>query len=512
MKNFWLFVALGCLALGCRRSATDPGGLPVAGWHFVGGTALATQKTAPVLAEALSHPKAAPVLPRLATNLAVALLGRTAAPADPAAVASLVPLAEDLLRGESAGEIRTESWQLAVRAGAARLPLWQAALPVLARMLPAPAGATPRPGPALLVTNGWLLAAHAADGLGRARALTTNAPAAPLTLRADLSRILGDAARRWPAVEYQAVLTNGAVRAAGRMRFDDPPLAALEPWRLPAEQIREPLVQFAAARGIKPWLERIPWLRAAAGSETPNQVSWWSQGQNVPFRTWFAAPVNDANAVIQRTHDQLVPWFDGSKGSNGPVIGRVGLVQDGKRSAVAILDLLKVVHPVMGRYREGEQQYLLGSFFAPVPSTNPVPRELVAQLQRPNVVYYDFEITAETVTHWTGFRQFGNIVMGRLPSPRTAVAQDWLLAALGNAGECVTEVTQSGPAELAYLRKSPVGLASYELAALAFWLDGPAPVAGSGRGLPGAPRPGTSAPPAPGTSLPPAPAPAGRTR
>ena len=523
----WLCLTLGwLLGLGLGVQGDVPtnrtsGGQEAAllRWRFVGGTALAGLTEAQSLSRALSLKESGPTSERFATNLTREIVGfgRTRYqaqnkekaeaqaegenhPDDPVdierLVARILPLTREMLRNPSRGEYTREGWWFAVQNSQAlvRTDWFEGLVSPINKSL---SGAT----------EGWTVIAS--DPKWRARATTELSGATEeaekeasdfLELDIRLGAIFGDSPNGWrlPDMRWRQFLTNDTVRVHAEFDFPEPLNMELEPWTLPKSEIRPPLVQFLAVRGIRPFIEGWPELSRLFQEVSPNQFTLWGQPL-VPFRTWFSLPIdpNSATNVLQAVHERLTPWFDGSKGTNGSAMGR--LVLAGNQEAVAIQDIERIIHPVLGKVEIDGQSYLYGSFFQPAPSTQGMPEGLEAQLDRSDLVYYDFEITEEAVMHWGGFIQFGYMMLGRLPSARNAVAQKWLQSAVEKAGETVTEIVQTSEQQLVLRRRGPFGLNAMEWVALVRWLDGPVDRVRLPTGLPSAPAtaPGSTRSPVP---------------
>jgi hypothetical protein len=118
-----------------------------------------------------------------------------------------------------------------------------------------------------------------------------------------------------------------------------------------------------------------------------------------------------------------------------------------------------------------EGSFLHGGLFPKRPTDEPAPTELFAQLARPQLVYYDWEITQERLMQWRGLVQLWHILNLRATPGGSPVLKDWLDAIAPKLGNTVTELNVAGPRELSFVRKSHVGLTGFELAVLAQKLD-----------------------------------------
>ena len=111
----------------------------------------------------------------------------------------------------------------------------------------------------------------------------------------------------------------------------------------------------------------------------------------------------------------------------------------------------------------------------PSDTGKPAPPELFSHLMtRPNLVYYDWEITQAKLSHWMYMGQTARLAF-RLPQmPPESAAFSFLLAVTPKLGNAGTEVLQNGPASLSFVRNSHSGFTAVELHFLADWLESPA--------------------------------------
>jgi hypothetical protein len=117
--------------------------------------------------------------------------------------------------------------------------------------------------------------------------------------------------------------------------------------------------------------------------------------------------------------------------------------------------------------------FLFASVFPNGPKPKPVPPELFTQLNQPNLVYYDWEITAERLKLLPQLTQLALMMTRHQQLDVKSAAGKWLAAIGPTLGNTVTEVTQTAPNELSFKRSAPGGLTAIELTALASWLEAP---------------------------------------
>ncbi len=433
---------------------------PLARWHASGGQALRQAAAAPQLKAALSHPDAAGVGGRLATNLASFVIGRISGASDAARAGMLAPLAEAALEHESLGEVTRQGWHLGVRAPAS----------VTARL----AGATAalangsKAGASTLVTNGWFLAASDPDGLGRAWLATGRPVAGLVEAEVDLPKVLGPGHDAWPAVTLNLFASNNAVRTSAKLSFATPPLGDAGAWKVPDGAIRDPIIRFQAVRGSAPFVSKVGWMAALAGGGAPNQLFGWAQPLN-PFRNWVAFPVEKPAQRLQKIYASIRPFF-GTTNQPGQYEGR--LVITTNHQALAVLGL-RACQPALLPYEQAGQPFLIASFAPTLASTNPVPMELLAELNRPSLVAYEWEIAGESFIHWNVLFDFNSMVQRRMPFPVNARARKWFMSIAPSLGNSVTEVFRLSPTDFSFVRKSDIGLDGLEMTLLARWIDAP---------------------------------------
>ena len=115
--------------------------------------------------------------------------------------------------------------------------------------------------------------------------------------------------------------------------------------------------------------------------------------------------------------------------------------------------------------------FLFAEVFPNSPKSKPLPPELFAQLNRTNLVYYDWEMTGERLKLLPQLTQLALMFTQHKQLAAQSAAAKWLNRIGPTLGNTVTEVTQTAPNELSFTRKAPGGLTAIELTALANWLE-----------------------------------------
>ncbi len=467
MRSLLLALAVAALFVtGCRHREADADAAVVARWRFRGVEELGKGDRVPALKATLGIPEAAPVKPRAATNLADQLVIRLTGATNGVLAAQLRPLVQAVAQYESAGEITAEGWSLAVQVP----PAESAAVQSSVMALPPMAGQA-AVQPQVRYTNGWLLAGSAAARLGRAASLPALGANGLLTGDFDLAVIGKVDPKKWPRVHLEFFATNGTVRTTGRLSFASAPAGDLPAWKIPDTLIHDPIIHFGAARGIESLLAGNPWFEVLSGGKVPDQLCMWSQ-PGALFRTWIAAPVDDGLARIPRIQTAL----DARVSTNAPVGQYVGVtLLSSNKSSIAVYNPTgpRGIMPTIGVARLKDQDFLMASVLRPARSTNPVPAELLGELNKPDLVYYDWELTGEAYLQWNVLVQYNKLVRGLRANALLPRSHTWMLAAAPKFGNAVTTVRRVSPTEFALDRSSSAGLTSLEWIMLTRFLDGP---------------------------------------
>ena len=94
-------------------------------------------------------------------------------------------------------------------------------------------------------------------------------------------------------------------------------------------------------------------------------------------------------------------------------------------------------------------------------------------MNRTNAVYYDWEITGPRTDQWLYMGQFARLVCNKDQLPFSSPATLWLKDIAPRLGASLTVITQTGPNQLSFTRKSTIGFTGIELNLLADWLESP---------------------------------------
>ena len=513
-RIFIVGLGLG-LSLGCRpqeKPAVEVKAPPppelaasapfVASAHFIGAAQIGANTNSAELKGLLTSPEAGALKEQTFQKLARApytLLRQRMTEGTNDFAAGLRPLLDDLLREESYFEMRgatraTPELALAVHLDAARAQVWKTNLAgALAAWTAMPVKDIQSNG-----TAGWELSKHrppnvirfvrAGDwvvlGCGQdalplndeivRRVQTQGRPTAAaqdywLSARVDWPRL-----SPWMSLPAGLELPQTVLKAAGRggnlrtevtVIYPERVNWKFEPWQIPTNTIHERLVSFTAVRGIEPWLDRQPWLQPFKWDPVPNQACLWAM-ETIPFQTFVAVPAPKADAALERLSDAIAASWKTSwqRFAIGEIVFKP---EEGKIN----WDGLPFITPFVQIAHEPAGDFMYAGMFPNLPSTNALPAELLAQFNRTNLLYYNWEITAERLPEWRNFSQLFLMLAERPQLEGDSTAAKWLNVTGPRLGNAVTEATPTGPNELTLVRKAPLGLTAGELTVLANWLE-----------------------------------------
>ncbi len=249
--------------------------------------------------------------------------------------------------------------------------------------------------------------------------------------------------------------------------FPEPLPLEIEAWNIPTNLIHDPLIGFAAVRGIRPWLESFkPWKELQLGTP-PNQAFFWAQG-GAPFLHFLAAPsaaasnqVNKLSELVLRDLNPILATNGWPRSAFGRRTNSPGLVWRGVPYFSPDLD-----------YADCRSSRFLFAGLAPDQLTNrPAPAGLFHYLEAsPELVAYDWENTRPCLDGWTQMGQLARHMLCRARMPYTA-GLAWLTALSPKLGNSITTVELTSPTQLCFVRSSTVGFTGAELQLLADWLE-----------------------------------------
>lgn len=408
----------------------------------------------------------------------------------------LVPLVADLVERETVVEVRgsrtAPDWFIAVRLPEPRRQAWQSAIRSVLAEAKLPAGSSASvdgyPGwkvalPKLRLSwanaNDWLLLSLAPGAspawteaiaqLKQSRNLSPIATGKWLTVNADLALLR----QTFPLIpefaDSKLELAFGPkgenVRTDAKLQFSSPLGWAPEPWQIPTNTIRDPIVGFSTARGIRPLLLKSEEKAILPSDAIPNQATVWALPK-VPYFLFGAYPQENVSNLVYQT----VPKLPTVITNHGRLSGQLLWATN---TGELYWQGLPFMAPTVKSLVDGGREFLFAQMLPMPVSPKKPPAELFAFMSRTNLAYYDWEITQERLMGWRKIYQVGLLAFMR-QSPVTNAPSQRLLDELSvgkRLGNSITEVSVTGPSELTFMRYSPVGLTGVEIVSALRWLD-----------------------------------------
>jgi hypothetical protein len=184
----------------------------------------------------------------------------------------------------------------------------------------------------------------------------------------------------------------------------------------------------------------------------------------MPLQTFAAVPVPDARKVLTQFEQKL------SAHTNWQSHLMMPLTMEVTNNRISWLGLPFIV-PSLEALHEPFGDFLIAGVFPNGPKTRPLPPELFVRLAQSNQVYYHWEITADRLKQLPNLTQLALMVTRHRQLNAQSAAAKWLDRVGPTLSNTVTEVTQTAPNELTFMRQAPGGFTAVELVALASWLE-----------------------------------------
>jgi hypothetical protein len=439
--------------------------------------------------------------------------GRIAPQASPAAPL-FTPLWEDLLRNESYGELHGNAresleWVLAVRLNDDRACLWSSNLskvimqwglgtPAAIKIAGASGWVAGGAGNGnersfqCVRANSWLVIGAGSHELRATKELLERldkqdklafpGEGACLTIQSDLAGL----SHWWtvpmlrqfngadlPLLDLSSSFNAGNLFTTGTLTFAHARKLELQPWQIPIDLLRDPLISFTAVQGVHSWLKDLDWIKTLHIDTPPNQAFSWAQ-EFMPFMTFVAAPMNNASNAIPVISRNLPTLIDQYAGTN-----RSGTLRYFTNRNQVVWSGLPAVAPFVTAVNVSGRDFLFGGCILPWATTNLPPTELLAQVAgRTNLVYYDWEVTGARLSQVRVLEQIRDMVFSTSTTfddvQRTnSFGNAWLTAAAPILGNVVTEISAQSNKTWTMKRKSSAGFTAYELIQVIKWLDDP---------------------------------------
>ena len=466
MKKLSLVFMSLALAAGLRAALPQPDLL--AQIHFAGAQKISADANSLAFTNEFCSAEALALRAQTADKLAAWLPGwlqRNTGVAVPDGKTRLRPLFDDLQQAEWFLEARTAAngkpeVALAIKLADSRAQLWRANLKSFF------------PAATFKDAGGWLVfdSDPALLNLGDRLVQTVSRPPVGwLTADVNWPRL----AQWYPTLKELALPeTQLAVTAKeanlhvdGKFLFPENLALALEPWRVPTNSLRQPFISLTAVRGFSSWFQRQPWAQPYQLAPVPNQLFVWAL-PTMPFQTFAAIPVPNAMDALQQAYARLKPHFE----SSAPTGFLMPFTLELTNRQISLLGA-PFISPYLEAKQERAGQFLLAGAFPNTPGPAPLPPELLTRLAEKNLVFYHWEVTAERAPQLLNLGQLSLLLTSHKQLDADSPAGKWFSKITPKLGNTVTEITQTGPAEMTLTRQAPGGLTAVELFALANWLD-----------------------------------------
>ncbi len=467
MKTLLAIIGVSLFTLATRAALPQPD--LILQIHFAGAQKISADPHSRAFTNEFTSPEALALRAQTATKLADWLSGwlQTNLNASvPNGAAKLRPLFDDLQKSEFFLEIRAAAngqpeAAIAINLEAPRAQLWEAGLK------PFFAAAT------FKSTGGWLIfdSNPALLKLGDRLAKRIAAPPAgwfdldvnwPLLAR--WYPVLQSLAL--PETQFQITALADHFYVAGKFFYPQNLGWNLDPWRVPTNTIHEPFTSFTAVRGFASWFQSQPWTQPYQIAPAPNQLFVWSLPQ-YPLQTFAAIPVPDAARALSQADARLAPAITAADARDyflSPLA-----------TSLAANDLaitgMPFAAPHLRALTEPAGQFLFWETFPNPPTGRPFPPGLLHTLAQNNLVLYHWEITADRMPQLLHVFQLGLMMTGHKQLDGHSAAFKWMQKSSAKMAISETQISQSGPAELTFVRKTPGIFTATEMFALASWLE-----------------------------------------
>lgn len=481
MKYLFLSAMLGLAWGGSTAQAALPQPDLLLQVHFTGAQKISADPHAAAFTNEFCSDKALALRAQTAAKLSGWLAGwlpTSASPSGngsmPGGAAKLRPLLDDLQTSEFFLEIRAAANNqleaaIAIQLDPVRAQLWQS------NLKPFFPAATFKP------VGGWLIFDSNPALLGLGNRLAQRV-AAPPTGWLDLD-INWPRLAQWhpllkelalPETQFTVTAPSDYFNLSGKFFFPENLTLSLEPWRMPTNTIHVPFNSFTAVRGFASWWQSQPWARPYQLTPTPNQIMFWSLPA-AAFQTFASVPVPDAASALSQAYERLTPVIslaDAAGEFINPITPELTNSEIDFRGLPFVALHLRALTEPAGHF-------LYGELFPNSTRSKPLPPELYQRLATKDLVFYHYEVPGLRTLQLLELTQFGLMITRHKQLQANTAAFRWLQASATNLvlnparDHTDTEITQSGPAEFTFARRSPCLFTGLELYALANWLEAP---------------------------------------
>ncbi len=255
------------------------------------------------------------------------------------------------------------------------------------------------------------------------------------------------------------------VRTLVHLDFPKPHQWKTEPWQMPTNLMWDPLMDFTVARGIGGVLEKLPVFSKLGWDPAPSQICGWGI-RDFPFQVNYAFPARNVNRHLNNIAPRLRTEIQRLGGTNflGFLVLETNQLNLSWRG-------LPLAAPQIEAVKDGSKEFAVVSFFPIARLKDRPPQELFAQIERNDLVLYDWESTQHRMNTWRQVYQLGEIGTQRPLSFTNALDQRWQTDIAPRLRDCVTEMHASSPSQMTVVRKSSVGLSAIELVTLSRWIE-----------------------------------------
>ena len=256
------------------------------------------------------------------------------------------------------------------------------------------------------------------------------------------------------------------VRTLVRLDFPKPHNWKSEPWQIPTNMMSDRIMDFTVVRGIAGVLDALPVVQNSGWNPVPGQVCGWGN-RDLPFQFFYTLPAQNVTNRLAAMAPRLRSEVHRTLGDN-----LQGSVDWNPARQELMWSGLPLAVPSLFQGREGNTEFLTMGLFPLLKSKRPPPAELFEQLKgRNDLALYDWESTEFRVPSWRQLYQIAEIATHRRLSASNLVSQRWQVEVGSHLGDSVTEMRVTSPLQMTLVRKSTIGLTSFELVTLSRWLD-----------------------------------------
>lgn len=273
-----------------------------------------------------------------------------------------------------------------------------------------------------------------------------------------------------------AINGDGAhVLTTAQIHFATPQNLPLNPWHIPTNEIHDPLVSFTAGRGLDSWLAASEAGKRLTARPLPDQFYLWGP-EGIPAQMALALRRPNAAAfagsLLSELEQRANPWLaDHHAGNISTTPTETGGIWNGLPLLTPFLTLPPgsgddlLVGGTMTNAYQGTNTH---SLVYPQPTL----AELLSDISgRTNLIYFDWEQTGPRVESCLYLLQVLRVTFHTPQLPPDSAGMRWLGTVSPRLGNSTTTLTQAGPQDLVFTRRSSLGLTAFELHLVVDWLE-----------------------------------------